>query len=355
MNDVQCTDTSSEGQADGDEICSICLDVYDNPVQLSCGHSFCEVCLDGWHKKSKYDEHQPRNCPMCRHRAKPSKEIIAKLFAHSVAVKTSKEKDESYIRSKAKLQELVVNLKKMGHTTSEIADMLKEYDVSQNLVPDFIVGAMRKDDVQTIIDWLGSPIDDGKLTSLAMGRRSMLHVAATYEKKELASLLLQYGVAVNVYDSLGTTPILSALLQSDGLANETATLLYEWGASLQHHLPGKDGAAIDAFLQTSPMFQNELVKSRCEIINLNQRKDLIGQTCIVEKFIAKKNRYKVTTEHARETFLVGRDNLKRRDRTPGDPGYYITFKDGDYKRHTFASNEECQEFVRNLAAGRECD
>ena len=103
------------------------------------------------------------------------------------------------------------------------------------------------------------------------------------------------------------------------------------------------------------MFHNELVKRRCEIINLNQRKDLIGQTCIVEKYIAKKDRYKVTTEHAHETFLFGRDNLKRRDRTPDDHGYYVKFEDGKYKRHTFASNEECQEFARSLRAGQEAD
>ena len=62
---------------------------------------------------------------------------------------------------------------------------------------------------------------------------------------------------------------------------------------------------------------------------------------------------KVTTEHTHETFLVGRNNLERRDRTPDDPGYYVTFGDGEYKRHTFASNEECQEFLRSFRSGRE--
>ena len=103
---------------------------------------------------------------------------------------------------------------------------------------------------------------------------------------------------------------------------------------------------MDRILQYLPMFHNELVKRRCEIVNLNHREDLIGQTCIVEKYIARKDRYKVTTEHAHETFLVGRDNLKRRDRTPDDPGHYVIFEGGEYKRHDFASNEECQEFAR---------
>ena len=138
-------------------------------------------------------------------------------------------------------------------------------------------------------------------------------------------------------------------------------LLYEWGASLEHKLPrdqistGPFGEFMDELLAITPMFQNELVWRRCEIVSLNQRKDLIGQTCLVEKYIARKNRYKVTTEHTRETFLVGRDNLVRRDRTPDDPGYYVTFEDGEYKCHTFASNEECQEFVRNLRSDQDAE
>ena len=80
----------------------------------------------------------------------------------------------------------------------------------------------------------------------------------------------------------------NALKKSPGFANETVTLLYEWGASLQHHVPGRKGACWNELLATTPMFYNKLVKRRCEIINLNQRKDLIGQTCIVEKYIAEK-------------------------------------------------------------------
>ena len=352
VNDVvQCAGASSEGGTDGDEICSICLDVYDNPVQLSCGHSFCEVCLDGWHKKSKYDANQPRNCPLCRHRAKPSKEIIAKLYALSHMM-TASEEGEDFDEWKSKQDDLMTTLLKMGHTREEIVNMLQEYRDSQNLMPEFVVEAANDNDAQTILDWLGSPVDGGKLNSVMIGGFTMLHIITFDGHNDLASLCLQNGAAVDVYDSLGTTPMLQSLIESHGLANETVALLYEWGASLEHHVPGEKGAVVDAMLATTHMFQNELVKRRCEIINLNQRKDLIGQTCIVEKYIAKKDRYKVTAEHTHETFLVGRDNLKRRDRTPDDPGYYVTFQDGEYKRHTFESNVECQEFVSSLRAGQ---
>ena len=100
---------TAEGATGGEEICSICLDVFDKPVQLSCGHSFCEVCLDGWHKKSKFDVHQPRNCPVCRHRAKPSKEIISRLYALTGVLSIPEEGDEGYNKVKMEQEELFGN------------------------------------------------------------------------------------------------------------------------------------------------------------------------------------------------------------------------------------------------------
>ena len=43
--------------------------------------------------------------------------------------------------------------------------------------------------------------------------------------------------------------------------------------------------------------------------------------------------------------VLSPDNLKRRDRTPQDCGYYIEFKNGRTIRHDFDSNEDCQAFV----------
>ena len=60
-------------------------------------------------------------------------------------------------------EEIMSSLMKMGHTADEIRDMLREYRDSQNLIPAFIVTAIREDDAQTILDWLGSPVDGGKL------------------------------------------------------------------------------------------------------------------------------------------------------------------------------------------------
>ncbi|CAF97011.1 unnamed protein product, partial [Tetraodon nigroviridis] len=41
--------------------CSICLDVFTNPVSIPCGHNFCQSCIIGYWKSSPL--HQ---CPMCK-------------------------------------------------------------------------------------------------------------------------------------------------------------------------------------------------------------------------------------------------------------------------------------------------
>merc|ERR1719356_1681504 len=41
-------------------------------------------------------------------------------------------------------------------------------------------------------------------------------------------------------------------------------------------------------------------------------------------------------------------NLKRRDRTPDDCGYFVEFKKGRTIRHEFASKEECRAFLASF-------
>ncbi|KAK7877115.1 hypothetical protein WMY93_032195 [Mugilogobius chulae] len=47
-----------------DLTCSICHDLFKDPVLLSCSHSFCKVCLENWWKNKPI-----KTCPVCKRRS----------------------------------------------------------------------------------------------------------------------------------------------------------------------------------------------------------------------------------------------------------------------------------------------
>ena len=92
--------------------------------------------------------------------------------------------------------------------------------------------------------------------------------------------------------------------------------------------------------------ESELGGRRCEIVNLTSKPQLNGKKCIADEYLPATNQYKVTLEtKSKEVLVLSPENLKRRDRTPQDCGYYIEFKNGRTIRHDFESSEDCQAFV----------
>ncbi|KAK7910248.1 hypothetical protein WMY93_014932 [Mugilogobius chulae] len=47
--------------------CPMCLEVYKDPVILSCSHSFCKACLQNW-----WREKVTQDCPVCKRRSSRS-------------------------------------------------------------------------------------------------------------------------------------------------------------------------------------------------------------------------------------------------------------------------------------------
>jgi len=223
------------------------------------------------------------------------------------------------------------------------------------------------------MNWLGSPVDMKRLSARYPDylNSPLVHLAICTVNSDLLSILLQYGADVNALNARWFNLLVLAACKK--MVNDRVGLvqaiLLEWGAEISlpwdivHTLQVQEGRALsdkDAFIQVTKQCGNtklaNLISSefggrRCEVINLPNHPQLNGKTCVVEKYIAKKIKYKIIFEGSGNAALVGPDNLKRRDRTPLDCGYYISFKRGKMTRHEFANKGECQAYVSSLGGG----
>jgi len=247
----------------------------------------------------------------------------------------------------------------------EFGDWTETIDYSEHddqclALPDHILEAARANDIQKILNWLGPlPVDKERLNARnpEVMDYILVYFAVLYRNSDLLSILLQLGADVDAVSANGGTPLsMVATMPNDNFYAQ-ARLLFEWGADdLSNSIIGsKDDFAELAHKYGSTKLAN-LLKSefggrRCEIINLSKRPDLNGTTCLVEKYLTDKGRYKVIFETSKEAALLAPQNLERLDRTPDDCGYYITYKNGRATRREFASKEECQAFVASLTEG----
>lgn len=56
--------------------CSICLDLFNDPVSTPCGHNFCQGCIGGYFASSC-------TCPLCKHQFPERPQLnINRVFAH---------------------------------------------------------------------------------------------------------------------------------------------------------------------------------------------------------------------------------------------------------------------------------
>lgn len=70
--------------------CSICLDVFSDPVTTPCGHSFCGTCLS-----EHWDNSELCHCPMCNKRFYNRPEISTNAVIDEISLQIKKRKVET--------------------------------------------------------------------------------------------------------------------------------------------------------------------------------------------------------------------------------------------------------------------
>ncbi|EJK58393.1 hypothetical protein THAOC_21484, partial [Thalassiosira oceanica] len=345
---------------DTDHTCGICLGDPKDPLNLPCGHSFCDGCLNEWRSRYGVKEEMRRKCPICRARIPPSKEMVKTLLVFRDQKQYLEDKNDTSSEDyHAACRALEIAEKDVGADWDGVTVLEDNNDKQAVAAPDYIVRALGRGDIKPVLRWINANHTEDRVNAISCEASiPPLSLTSMYNHLTLMVLLLQLGANVDARDVSGNTAISYAMVnikKENGI--KMVRVLLSWGASF---FPGDDHsreecirkARICGRLELASLLESELGGRRCEIINLSSQPELNGKTCVADEYLPDSNQYKVTLEtKSKEVLVLGPDNLKRRDRTPQDCGYYVEFKNGRAIRHDFDSSEECQAFVAALNKG----
>ena len=332
-----------------EEICVICLEHFQDPIKLPCSHTFCAKCLANWRPSNVDKEACENTCPKCRAKIPVTKEMINQrthfkqfrtLLMTCLSSKNEgaipfiaemlnfsqeqNQQDFNELKLKAALIAVDEKIARMDELIGENPEILKEVNPVEEL-PNEIRRAAEKAHTDIVLEWLGEePIPYERINATSPNKfyRTLLHEAEFIGNLPLMSILLQLGADVNVKSSSGQTPFRQACHEKE--LHDAARLLLEWGAEI-------DNDCVDVALKygrnkkLAKLIQSPLGGRRCELHGLTASPKLNGLTCIALKYLSDSNKYIVRVELTQETVKVKAENLKRRDRTRGDPGRLIQY------------------------------
>ena len=185
--------------------CGICLETLHTAVTLPCNHKFCANCLDGWKSKfgSATKKEKSKSCPLCRKNIPPSKDMLSQLEFH----RTRKRRCEA--KGDTTSEDYMNQLRQIRGLEEEIGDYDGkglDYDGCMEL-PKEIVKALENNDIERVLDWLGSPVDIKRLNARDPDNINctLVHLLLTIDtaNSNLLSILLQFGANVNALNALG--------------------------------------------------------------------------------------------------------------------------------------------------------
>lgn len=255
--------------------------------------------------------------------------------------------------------------KEIGHDWD--GTLLKDNEEFE-VLPNHILKAANLNDIKRVIRWIksGDNVQDRVNAKNEVGCSSLLLLALINGHYDLASTLLQLGANVNAKDSSGCSPLTLALgmviISTHGNEGiKVAKLLLEWSGEIESPFTKEEYiyeikkvsqschySLANPMQSFANLLQSRLGGRRCEILNMTNHAYLNGKTCVTDKYLPETNHYEVTIESSKELLTISAENLKRRDRTPEECGYFIELKHGRTVRRDFASKEDCQAFLASF-------
>ena len=201
-----------------EQTCGICLGDSKDPLNLPCGHSFCDGCLDGWRSRYGADEEMRRKCPTCRASIPPSKEMVAALKSWRARKKKFEDENEIFSEHYHRICQLLASAEEsVGKDWDGVTVLGGDNNGEPAVVmPGNVFMAIRKGDIKSILRWVNASRAEDRVnavTSVELASMTMLMLASINAQLALMSLLLQLGADVDNRMNQGLT-VLSIMFVS---------------------------------------------------------------------------------------------------------------------------------------------
>ena len=224
-----------------EKTCGICLEDSKDPLNLPCGHSFCDGCLGEWRSPFGVKQEMRRKCPICRARIPPSKQMVETLFAYRAG--KQKLEDDNKISTefyRGMCHSLKQAEERVGADWDGVTVLEDNNDKPPIVMPVYVRQAIRKGDIKSVLRWINANRAEDRVNATAsaefMAMPALCIAAGSSGCNQLAlmTILLQLGANVDARDNTGCTAlghIVSNGAFALGLQARGSRLLLSWGAS----------------------------------------------------------------------------------------------------------------------------
>ena len=113
--------------------CPICQEIFDEPIRITCGHTFCRKCIIQWEKKSRHYQ-----CPLCRDMYVPAysgKDLLAQNMindAYVTCIYKGCPWKEKFVELNNHIKDCLFNPKKLP-AFMKITNWFKENENEKNI------------------------------------------------------------------------------------------------------------------------------------------------------------------------------------------------------------------------------
>ena len=148
---------AAQGVGVTEKTCAICLEDSEDPLNLPCGHSFCDGCLGEWRSRYGVEEGMRRKCPICRARIPPSKEMVAALNSYRDEKQKLEDRNETSSGHYHNVCELLADAEEIvGADWDGVTVLHENNDKPSVAMPDYIRKAVTREDIKSVLRWINA-------------------------------------------------------------------------------------------------------------------------------------------------------------------------------------------------------